>query len=90
MYTVVTNRSTTDMVLVLWKLQEQNRRLYAMFVALTKEFNTVSREGHWSLISTTNESSNNATTAASVPFLTSTEVTLLPVLKSLKSEDHQH
>ncbi|XP_051634185.1 uncharacterized protein LOC127466875 [Manacus candei] len=48
------NRSTTDMVFVLRRLQEksreQNKGLYVTFVDLTKAFDTVSRKGLWQIL----------------------------------------
>ena len=48
------NRSTTDMVFVLWQLQEkcrqQNKGLYVSFVDLTKAFDTVSRKEMWHIM----------------------------------------
>jgi len=49
------NRGTIDMVFTLRQIQEkcreQNQNLYIMFVDLTKAFDTVSREGLWSILS---------------------------------------
>ena len=48
------NRSTIDMVFSLWQIQEkcleQNMEVYAVFIDFTKAFDTVSREGRWSVL----------------------------------------
>ena len=48
------NRSTIDMVFSLRQIQEkcteQNMELYAVFIDFTKAFDTVSREGLWSVL----------------------------------------
>jgi len=48
------NRGTTDMIFVLRQIQEkcreQNMPLYAAFIDLTKAFDTVSRDGLWSIL----------------------------------------
>ena len=48
------SRSTIDMVFSLRQIQEkcteQNRELYAVFIDFTKAFDTVSREGLWSVL----------------------------------------
>ena len=48
------NRGTTDMVFVLRQIQEkcreQNMGLFVAFIDLTKDFDTVSREGLWKIL----------------------------------------
>ena len=48
------NKGTTDMVFVLRQIQEkcreQNMGLFVAFIDLTKDFDTVSREGLWKIL----------------------------------------